>query len=310
MASSPENTMMSPSVWHPRDVTEAWTFKRLLESDSAYVAGGTLLRTQWESGQATMPKHFIDLSGIPGLSGIEEDDRALTIGALTTLGECRRDARVAERCPMLASAIGSIAAASVRNLATVGGNVVSRVGDSLPALIVCKAEFEWCTGLSAVTEDAFEWAERLQVQLPKASNLLLRIIVPYVKATELVPRRFGAYHKVGRREAFTPSLVTVALGGGMKADGSIADITIAAGGGQTLPHRLHGAEKLLKGQPIGAELLRDVHEAVMNGYKPKSDPFATDAYRKKTAANLVVTELWKSRSASAAAGEEANRDGA
>ncbi len=293
MASGQEDKIASPSLWHPRDATEAWTFKRLLDSDAVYVAGGTLLRTQWESGLAAMPKHLIDLTAVPGLKGITKEEHSLAIGSLTTLGECRKDPHIARHCPILIEAIRSIAASSVRNLATIGGNIASRVGDSLPVFIVCHADFEWNTGLSPMTEDASEWAERLQVQLPKASHLLTRVHLPLFKETEIVPKRFGAFHKVGRREAFTPSLVTVALNGGLKANGTIAEIRIAAGGGQTIPHRLAAAEKLLKGQAVSRELLAAVHQAVIDGYQPKADPLATDAYRKKTAANLIVTELWK-----------------
>ncbi|QJD83422.1 FAD binding domain-containing protein [Cohnella herbarum] len=293
MAFGQDDNIRSPSVWHPRDTTEAWTYKKLLDADAVYVAGGTLLRTQWESGAVPVPKHMIDLSSIPGMTGITIDEHSLTIGALTTLGTCRYDAHVNKLFPILVDAIRSIAATSVRNLATIGGNVASRVGDSLPAFIVCYADFEWNTGFSPMTEDSSEWVERIQVQMPKASHLLTRIRLPLFAETDTVPKRFGAYHKVGRREAFAPSLVTVALNGGMKADGRVANIAIAAGGGQTIPHRLHAAEKLLKGEFLSKELLREVHHAIMAGYKPKTDPFATDAYRKKTAANLIVTELWK-----------------
>lgn len=293
MASGHEDKITSPSVWHPRDMTEAWTFKKLLDRDAVYVAGGTLLRTQWESGFAPMPKHLIDLGCIPGLIGITKEEHSVTIGALTSLNQCRNDPHLIEHFPMLIEAIRSIAAPSIRNLATVGGNIASRIGDSLPAFIVCHADLEWSTGLSPMTEEIWAWAERLQNQLPKASHLLTRIHLPLYKETALVPRRFGAFHKVGRREAFTPSLVTVALSGGMKANGTVADIAIAAGGGQTIPHRLVAVEKMLKGQSLNREMLGAAHRSIMDHYVPKADPFASDAYRKKTAANLIVTELWK-----------------
>jgi xanthine dehydrogenase C subunit len=302
MASEHEDIIKSPSVWHPRDTTEAWTFMKLLDGDAVYVAGGTLLRTQWESGQAAMPKHLIDLSSISGLRGITKEEHTLTIGALTPLSECRRDEHIRLHCPMLIEAIRSIASASVRNVATIGGNITSRIGDSLPVFIVCQAEFEWNNGLSSLTEDASEWVERLQVQMPKASNLLTRIHLPLFKGTDIVPQRFGVFHKVGRREVFTPSLVTIALHGGLKADGKVGEIRIAAGGGQTIAHRLFEAEKLLKGQAITRELLAAVYRTIIDDYKPKSDPLATDTYRKKTAANLIVTELWKIASATSSGG--------
>jgi len=270
---------------------EAWTYKRLMDADASYVAGGTLLRTQWEAGEADVPRHLIDITTIPGLRGIEKLESGLIVGAATTLGACRRDARIARYFPALTAALRSIASPAVRNLGTIGGNVVSRTGDSLPALMACRAELEWNTGFSPMTEEATEWAERLQEQMPKASHLLVRIRLPIVTPSEVSPLRFSYFRKVGRREAFVPSLVTVALCGGARADGTVSDVAIAVGGGRTIPHRLTGAEKLLKGRKVDAELLRDVHQAVVKGYRPAPDPFATEAYRKQTAANLVVAEL-------------------
>lgn len=294
----------SPSVLRARDEMEAWTYKKLMDADAVYVAGGTLLRTQWESGETSIPRHLIDVSSIPGLTGIEKLESGLVVGAATTLGRCRRDPRIARYFPALAEALRAIASPSVRNLATLGGNIVSRVGDSLPALMVYRAELEWNTGFSPMIEEATEWAERLQDQMPKASHLLVRVHLPIAMPSEAVPRRIESYRKVGRREAFVPSLVTVALSAGARADGRIADIAIAAGGGRTIPHRLRAAERLLKGQRVGGELLREVHQAAMKGYKPAPDPFATEAYRKQTAANLIVAELWERLGAGGREGEE------
>lgn len=293
MALDYEELYRTPSVWHPRDMAEAWTFKRLFDTDALYIAGGTLLRTQWESGAAAMPSQLIDLSGIAELTGITADEDAVSIGALTTLGELRQHPLLIEHYPMLVSAVRSIAAPSIRNMATLGGNVLSRVGDSLPALMACRAELEWCTGLSSYRESASDWVERLHVQSPKPSNLLVRVHLPFMNRNRNAPIKFGAYHKVGRREAFTPSVVTAALNGSLKPDGSIAEVAIAVGGGQTIPQRMFLAEKALKGQRPGHELLADVHRHVMNQFVTKSDPFASDDYRRKTAANLIVAELWR-----------------
>ncbi len=288
-----EELYRSPSVWHPRDVVEAWTFKRLFDTEAIYIAGGTLLRTQWESGAATMPGQLIDLSGIAELTGITADEDAISIGALTTLGELRQHPLLIEHYPILVSAVRSIAAPSIRNMATLGGNILSRVGDSLPALMACRAEFEWCTGLSNYRESASDWVERLHVQSPKPSNLLVKVHLPFMNRFRNAPVRFGAYHKVGRREAFTPSVVTAALSGSIRPDGSIAEAAIVAGGGQTIPQRMFLAEKALKGRRPDRELLADVHRHVMNEFDAKPDPFASDEYRRKTAANLIVAELWR-----------------
>lgn len=287
-----EEAVRLPSVWHPRDVAEAWTFKRLMGADAIYVAGSTLLRTQWESGVSSMPGNLINLCGIPGLSGITVDEDFITIGALTTLGECRENSLLREHHPILADAIRSIAATSVRNLATIGGNVNSKVGDCLPALIACRAELEWCTGLGSMTEPASEWVELLHLQSPKPSNILMNIRLP-LNRTARTPAAYGAYHKVGRREAFTPSVVTLAWSGCAKPDGAVKETIIAVAGGQTIAQRMYKAERALKGQQITRELLLEVHRLIESEFVPKTDPLISDGYRRRTAANLVIADLWK-----------------
>lgn len=305
MALGNEEPARFPSVWHPRDAAEAWTFRRLLDADAIYVAGGTLLRTQWESGVAAMPGHLIDIGGIPGLAGIAADEDEIAIGALTPLGDCRRDPLLNEHYPLLAEAARGIAAHAVRNLATIGGNVASRVGDILPALMACRAELEWCTGLSELRENVSEWVERLHVQSPKPYHLLTRIRLPFMNRLRNAPPRFGGYRKVGRREAFSPSSVTVAVSGTLKPDGTIKEAVVAVGGGQTIPQRMFAAEKALKNRLPDRELLREIHGHVENQFVPKTDPLVSDSYRRKTAANLVAMELWR-----AFAGKEGTAHGA
>jgi carbon-monoxide dehydrogenase medium subunit len=83
-----------------------------------------------------------------GLSGIEEDGEELRIGATTTLAE------VGRRVPFLESAIESIASPTIRNLATVGGNlsVPAPHGDFAVCLLALDArverEDELVTGVS------------------------------------------------------------------------------------------------------------------------------------------------------------------
>ncbi|RUS46410.1 FAD binding domain-containing protein [Cohnella sp. AR92] len=299
MAMNQEELLRSPAVWQPRTVEEAVGLKQSLGADSAYAAGTTLLRTQWEAGTAAVPKHLIDLGSIEDLSGISETENGLRIGSMTSLTQCRNSGLVGERAPLLADAVKAIAGWSVRNLATLGGNVMYRVGDSVPALIALNAELEWRDGSQLILESAEEWASAPSA----ASRILTAIRIPGGDGDPTSnAKRFYAYHKVGRREAFTPSLVTVAIQGTLEADGSISAIRIAAGGGQTTPSRLTRAEELLLGESLRAERLQEVHEAVLDQYAPKADPFATDLYRKQTAANLVAAALWTTSQSTAAKG--------
>lgn len=283
--------LRSPSVWLPRDPGEAVKLKEAFGGDAVYVAGSTLLRTQWEAGTASVPAHLIDLASIPGLDRIDEMDGGLVIGSLARLRDCAAHPAAVGKAPLLVSAVKAIAGASVRNQATLGGNVVYRVGDSLPALLALDAELVWHDGLTEETIGAAEWL----AGTPARPGILTAIRLPYRDSgmTSNI-RRWFAFYKVGRREAFVPSLVTVAIDASVGVDGTLADIRIAAGGGQTVPRRLTDAEELLAGRVPDEGLLQRVYDAVLEQYVPAPDPFAADSYRKRTAANLIATELWKS----------------
>lgn len=286
-----EEFVPSPSVWQPADPGTAVRWKEQFGPDAAYVAGSTLLRTQWEAGTAVMPRHLIDLSSIPGLSGVSLQDGELAVGALTTLGQCRNDPLIGEFVPMLREAVRAIAGWSVRNLATIGGNVAFRVGDALPALLALDADLVWHDGRAERAEKAADW---LASSASPDARLLTQLRLPVAQddANSNAKRMF-AYHKVGRREAFTPSLVTVALSAHTEPDGVLRRVRIAAGGGQTPPKRLMRVERLLEARKPDPEALGEIYRAVLEEYEPKPDPFASNEYRKAACANLIVAELWK-----------------
>lgn len=284
----------SPFVWQPKEAEEAWELKKIYGADSVYTAGGTLLRTQWESGITAIPLQLIDISGVEGMSGmaVSDDGQSLRIGAATSLSDCRTDAFVKEHFPLLTEAVRNIAAPSIRNLATIGGNVISLVGDAITALLAYNSEIQWHDGQLGIQEPLSEWLSTAAIHPLSKERLLMNIQLPLMDK-EMNIKRYVAFHKVGRREVFTPSVVTVAIHLEIDMEGNWSDVRIAAGGGQTIPKRLDEAEKLLNGNPFDSDMLAQLYEVVLDQYDPKGDMFASVDYRKKTAANLIVTELWK-----------------
>jgi carbon-monoxide dehydrogenase medium subunit len=303
MSMNVQETLTSPLVWHPQTAAEAWQYKQTYGIDSVFVAGGTLLRTNWESGAAPMPQHLIDLSAISGMNEIRVGEEGLLIGAQSKLQECRTNSLLRRHFPMVTDAIRSIAAPSIRNLATIGGNIASIVGDSIPALLVYDAALLWYNGLSEQREQLSDWLLAAGRSGYRNDRLLLCLMLPHKSgmskcdeaenSTISNMKRFGAFHKVGRREAFTPSVVTAAIRGSTTDAGLLSEIQIAVGGGQTIPRRLTEVEKEIVGTVVDGEMFRHLFDRTLELYEPRGDAFASAAYRKRTAANLIVTELWK-----------------
>jgi xanthine dehydrogenase YagS FAD-binding subunit len=73
------------------------------------------------------PPRIVDLKGVPGLDRITADaDGSLRIGPLVTLAKVASNADVQRTHPALARACGEAASPQIRNVATIGGNVLQR----------------------------------------------------------------------------------------------------------------------------------------------------------------------------------------
>jgi xanthine dehydrogenase YagS FAD-binding subunit len=116
---------MKPFTYErPTDVTEA--IRLVSESpDAAYLAGGTNLIDLIRSGVAG-PATVVDVTGL-GLDAIDElGDGGIRIGAGVRNSHLAAHAGVRQHYPAVAQALLSGASGQIRNLATVGGNLLQR----------------------------------------------------------------------------------------------------------------------------------------------------------------------------------------
>lgn len=107
----------------PRSVDEA--FRLISErKDSAFIAGGTTLVDLMKCHVLT-PQTLIDINALP-LGSIEANDRLIRIGALARNSDVAYDPNLTRQFPMLAQAFLAGASPQLRNMATVGGNLLQR----------------------------------------------------------------------------------------------------------------------------------------------------------------------------------------
>jgi xanthine dehydrogenase YagS FAD-binding subunit len=91
---------------------------------AAYLAGGTDLLQLWKAGLAA-PQDIIDISRLP-LADIAYGRDGLSLGALARLSDVAADPNVKLHYPLIAQAILASASGQLRNMATVGGNLLQR----------------------------------------------------------------------------------------------------------------------------------------------------------------------------------------
>ena len=88
------------------------------------LAGGmTLLPTI--KNRLAAPAALVDLSGLPGLSGIQEGAGVVTLGALARHADVARSGVVKGAIPALAELAGSIGDPAVRHRGTIGGSLAN-----------------------------------------------------------------------------------------------------------------------------------------------------------------------------------------
>ena len=276
------NSLQTPHIWMPTTLEEAIALKKRFGQQSTYVAGATLLQLRWQSAQ-TMPQHLITLENLLNLQAYQFDDIVLTIGAHTKLSTIRFDPMLKSKCPAISQAIKSIAAPAVRNRGTVGGNIMGGEGDLIPLFLALQAQMTFLTEEGYKTIAMSDW-----VKNKKANNdLLVKITIPVHPSTDA----HTFYKKVGRRETFTAAIVTV-CGQIIRTETQAIDsLTLAIGGGSNKPLRLIKTEHYITNKTVELIDWHFVYQCILEEYNPVTDAFVTSNYKKKVAANLIISEL-------------------
>jgi xanthine dehydrogenase YagS FAD-binding subunit len=94
------------------------------DPNAKFIAGGTNLVDLMKRGIMT-PQKLVDINRLP-LAKIERQDKGLRLGALALNSTVANDALVRQHQPLLALALNAGASPQLRNMATVGGNMLQR----------------------------------------------------------------------------------------------------------------------------------------------------------------------------------------
>lgn len=92
----------------------------------AFIAGGTDLIGLMKD-RAAFPERLLDINGLPGMSRVEAlSDGGLRIGALARMSDVAADGEVRRRFPVIAESLLFAASGQLRNMASMGGNIMQR----------------------------------------------------------------------------------------------------------------------------------------------------------------------------------------
>ncbi|MEP6567595.1 MAG: xanthine dehydrogenase family protein subunit M [Mesorhizobium sp.] len=89
------------------------------------LAGGTTLIDLAKCGVAE-PQTLVDITHLKGFDAITVDERGATIGALAKMSHIADHADIKSRFPAVSEALWQAASPQIRNMATIGGNLMQR----------------------------------------------------------------------------------------------------------------------------------------------------------------------------------------
>jgi len=252
----------------PATVREALTLKKRYQGRAAFLAGGTYLNS---SDCHQQPKHFISLAGL-GLDRIELKQGRVEIGALCTYQRLIEDRRVPE--PLKAAAV-QLASRNVRNMATLGGHVASRVtnSDLIPMLVALDAKLVLSRAGATRTLRVAEYVAK------PVAGLITKLVLPKSKAGRIAACRNLRGSANGR------SIVSAAVSATL-VRGVVKDPIIAVGGLARSVVRVGAVERALHGRPLPA--LDELQALVSRAVRPAATPLASAAFRRREAGAVVA----------------------
>ena len=263
----------------PESVDEAVAALREGGEDAKLLAGGHSLLPLMKLRLAA-PMLLVDLRRV-GLTGIEREDGAFRIGAMTTHHQ------VATAGLGLASAAAAtIADQQVRNRGTIGGSLAhgDTAADMPAVLLACEGEV---TARGSGGERTIPAAELVRDYLTTAlepDEVLTEVRLPGMDG-------YGfAYEKFNRRVEDWAMVGVCALV--RKApDGSCEDVRIGLTHMGATPLRASAAEEALRGGPLDAGAIERAAEQAAEGTSPPADLNATADYKRHLARVLTRRAL-------------------
>ncbi|HEU97696.1 MAG TPA: xanthine dehydrogenase family protein subunit M [Fervidicoccus fontis] len=270
----------------PNDLHQA--LETIREGDWKPLAGGTDLLLDMKNGRQS-PKKIIDISRLSELRYVRTNDSRVLIGGGSRLQELLENVIVKEKLPLLSSAIYEMASWQIRNIATIAGNLcnASPAADSAPPLLVHGARVKLISSSGSRTVPLSEFFLGPRKTVLSNNELMGEIDVP------LLEGYYYRYYKIGRRHAFTLSVVSMAIAVKIE-NGIFSDVRIAMGSVAPKPVRALNVEKELIGKEAKTVEITKAIDLVSEDISPISDVRASAEYRMKVTKFLLKESLQES----------------
>ncbi len=268
----------------PFTVTDALKLRRQ-NPDATIISGSTdtsLLQTK----KHILLSKILDISGLDELKLIVEDHSRIVIGAGLSLEEARE--YCSTRLPVMADMLKVFGSLQIRNLATLGGNVMSAspIGDTLPLLFVLKAKVRLLGNnkqREILVEDFITAYRKTDIH---TDEILALIMIVKPRKNEIIRS-----YKVSKRMDLDISTVSVCFRLALNKDKTVKDIDIVYGGMADRPKRAPETVEFLSGKSWTRQTIKEAAIIIEKEFNPISDARASADARTIMAKNLLL-KFW------------------
>lgn len=270
----------------PSSLSEALKLLRDYQDRAKVLAGGTDLVVRLKKRLA-FADVIIDLNRVSDLSFIEPIGDRLHIGGLTRLAQVKESPMVKEKALALAQAISIMASPPIRNRGTIGGNLCnsSPAADTAPPLLVLDASVKLQSADGERVVPLSQFFVGPEENVARADEILTEVMIPLEEGN-------SAFSKLGRRKAFTLSVVSVAAYA-MANNGKFDEVRVALGAVAPTPIRSLKVEKALTGGDVSEKTIQKSAELVKMEVNPITDVRASAEYRREMSYVLTKRVLGK-----------------
>lgn len=271
----------------PNSMDEAISLLASHGERARFIAGGTDVIVKVKEGKIT-PRYLVSLRRVQGLDHITYKEGELRIGALVTHRMLETSPIVRKEFPILTDAVTHIGSVQIRNVATIGGNIVNAVpsADGAIPLITLGAQVRLRgpkgeRGMAL--EDLFIGPGQT---LLEPGEILVEFIIP-----GLPPHTGAAYVKHTRRAAMELPLLGVAVLLSLADDlQTCADARIGLGVLAPTPMRARIAESVLKGERLTEEVLAKAARMAAEECKAR-DSIRGEAWYRREMVEVLVPRM-------------------
>ena len=262
----------------PQSVQEACALLVQYGANAKVLAGGSDLLVKMKDG-LMKPAYLVSLKNLDSLKAIRYQKGAgVIIGARATHNEVMNNDILQEKYRSVCEAAHSMAADQIRNVGTIGGNLVNAVPSAdLPPILIALDSQARIVGTSRERtiplEDFFLGPGKTALE---SGEILAEIIIPDQPTTGSNYIKFGLRRAGALAVAGVASSITV-------SDGTCQDVRIVLGAVAPTPMRARQAEHVLRGKKISQELIGEAGRVAAVESKPINDIRGSIEYRR----NLV-----------------------